>query len=248
MSGRPGNAERGTAMLLALVILAVASGLLVGLTGLGRTAVGSASVAVERSRNAVLLESAVQAVIPELFDADLAESLGERISAREVNIGGETVEVRVADICGRWDLNHGDLDVLSEMLAGLGLEKVRASAVVELVRAARSAREPFVDVSQLLVLPGLGRAEREHLKSRVTVQCRAGFVDSVHSKPDLAAAVERAERRSGKVLDGRGGGRTWQLSAEHETGPGTLVALDAVIALSHDVRRPFRILEWRSSE
>lgn len=235
-------------MLLALIILVIASGLLVGLTGLGRSAVGSASVTAERSRNAVLLESAVQALIPKLFDADISERLGERASVRSVAIGGDTVDVRVADVCGRWDLNQGDLDILAEMLTGLGLDEAGASAVVELVRAARSAREPFVDVSQLLVLPGLGPTTRAQLRSRVTVHCRAEFVDGTHAAPDLAAAVTRAERQSGKVLNGRGGSRTWQLSAEHESGPGTLVTLDVVIALSHEVRRPFRILEWRSSE
>lgn len=235
-------------MLLALVILAVASGLLVGLVGLGRSAVGSASVAVERSRNAVVLESAVQALIPELFDSDLAETLRERVSFRSVRVGETVVDVRIADICGRWDLNQGDPDVLTELLTGLDVEKARASSVVELVREARSAREPFVDVAQLLALPGLTPAERERLRPFVTVHCRAAFVDTSQAAPELVAAVRRAERFSGREINGRGGGRTWQLSAIRETGPGTLVAIDAVIALSHDIRRPFRVLEWRSSE
>ncbi|WP_193187915.1 hypothetical protein [Nisaea sediminum] len=240
--------ERGTAMLLALVLLALASGLLLGLTGLGRSAVGTAGTAIARSENAILLESAIQAVIPDLFDEEAAEMSGRAAAVRPVRVGEEIVELRIADICSRWDVNRGNLDVFVELLAGVGADAVRVASVVDLLREARLAREPFLDVSQLLALPGLNATERAELAKVVTVHCRAEFVDTRHAAPELAAAVRRAERISGMVIDGRGGGRTWHLAGERETGPGTLVAISAVVALSHDIRHPVRILEWRSSE
>lgn len=248
MTRRGSTGENGTAMLLVLVLLAIASGLLLGLTGLGRSTVGSTGTAVARSGNAVLLESAIQAVIPELFDETVAEKIGERATVRTVRVGEEDVEVKVADICGRWDVNRGNLDVLAELLAGFGAETSRAASVVDLLREARLAQEPFVDVSQMLALPGLNAHEREGLANNATVHCGAEFVDTDHAAPELAAAVRRAERTDGVGISGRGGGRTWHLSAERETGPGTLVAVSAAIALSHDIQRPVRILEWRSSE
>jgi len=248
VSGRRSAGERGTAMLLALVLLAIASGLMLGLAGLGRSAVGTASISAARSGNAVLLESAVHAVIPELFDERMAETIRQGAAVRTVRIGEETVDVRIADICGRWDINRGNLDLFAELLAGLGAGRERAAAVTGLLREARRARDPFVDISQLLALPGLTAAERAKLPDMVTVHCRAEFVAVDHAAPELAAAVGRAERFSGMRIGGAGGGRTWQLSAERETGPGTLVALTAVVTLSHDHQRPVRILEWRSSE
>lgn len=248
MRGPVPDGERGTAMLLALVILAIASGLLLGLTGLGRSAVDNAGTTIARSGNAVLLESAIQAVIPDLFDENSVAKIGEGATVQTVRVGEEVLKVRIADICGRWDVNRGNLDVLAELLARVGAQPARVAAVVDLLKEARLAREPFVDISQLLALPGLDAAERAGLSHVATVHCRAEFVDTNHAMPELAEAVRRAERFLGVDIDGRGGGRTWHLSATRETGPGTLVALDAVVALSRDPRRPVRILEWRSSE
>lgn len=248
MSGRLFGDQRGMAMLLALVLLAVASGLLLSLTGLGRSAVGTVTTAVARAENAVFVESALQATIAELFDEASAERLRERALIRDISVGGETVPVRIGDICGRWDLNRGDLDVFRELLNVLGVEPERSAAITGLLHEARQARDPFVDVSQLLVLPGLPEESKVRLRAMATVYCRGDLVALDHAAPELAAAVAQAEKLGGRRLAGSGTGRTWHLSAERANGPGTLVVVEAVIALSHDRRRPFRILEWRSSE
>lgn len=240
---RNSSSESGMALLLALLVLAIMSGVALIFSQLAKDASLGERIALHRAQNAELAEGALHAALHQLARDDVANWVRQREGEISVEIKGRSIAVSATDACGRLGLNYGSLAVLEALIA----EKVVSEGTSQLLQTLtrlRNEGHEFSTLTQLSALPGVGEGLYRSLQNELTVHCRSDDVDPLYASP----ALNRAAGEAAPLLLRQGPGQIFRLSTQVSAGPGTLVSMEAYVAFSSDPSHPLRLLKWESSE
>jgi type II secretory pathway component PulK len=260
------KSERGMALALVLAGLVILSLITIALLSRAGRDVDAGNAIVERARATALVEGAIETTIVNLFAPDARRRLRAADGELVVQLAGTPVTTRVRDACGLWDINHGDVDILSMLLIQLGAADTRLT--IDALRTAREVDAGLLSKAQVRALPGMNSALYGHLGRDITVNCRADRIDPDFASATLLAAVPGLtssqiaaiieQRRVGPIDPGLlasfaaylspGPGHTYEIVASKGFGPGSRVTRRAEVTLTYQPHQPYRILSWSNAE
>jgi general secretion pathway protein K len=262
------DGDRGAALVVVLWICMVVA-LLAGAFTLSLTLEARRLSAQQRSAEArALLEAGLAHAVMGILHPDPSRRRPADGSAHAVREGDARLTLRVWDEAGRIDLNRAPPEAVMAVLGMAGADGEALGA--ELLRR-REGQEPLRSLSELAGL-GLDAQGYRRLAPLVTVHNPidgGGLAVSVApagalrawpgvSTLDVAAAMRARERAAAGFstdaaarLTGLGlsldpaQGPVYTVRMEVETPAGARASAEAVMLLSVDGFRPYRILEWR---
>jgi type II secretory pathway component PulK len=260
--------KRQKGMTLAIVLSGLVILAMISVTLLSRADrdVTSGATVVDRAKAAAFVEGAIDASILALFAPDTRNALTRSDGALEVSIAGTRMTTHVRDVCGLWDLNHGQIAVFTRLLENLGAPDPALTA--DALSTARGVETGLLSRQQIRSLPGIDTGLYQRLSKEVTVNCRADRIDPGFASAILLSAIPNMsqgqvdtiieQRRDGGVAPdllashadylAPGPGQTYEISATHALGPGSRIFRRAEVTLTHHPSEPYRILAWVTAE
>lgn len=264
-SRRP-ESSHGMALALVLGGLVILSMISIALITRAGRDVGTGTAVVERARATALVEGAMEMAILALFAPDTRRRLRESNGELVVDVAGIPVTTRIRDACGLWDINHGNLVILSELLTRLGA--TTGDLIIEALTTVRRVDAGLLSKQQIRALPGMTPILYRRLAAEITVNCRADRIDPEFASATLLGVVPNLtsnqvasilEQRRGGVIDpgilaasaaylAPGPGQTYEIVATVGFGPGSRVSRRAEVTLTHQPDQPYRVLAWSNAE
>ena len=254
--------ERGMALAIVLGGLVILSMISIALLSHAGRDVSRGSTVLDRARAEALVEGAVDSSIVALFAPDTRRRLVMNEGIHVIEIAGTEITARIRDSCGLWDINQGDMAVFVNLLSRLGVTDV--DLIAGSLTAARQVEAGLLSREQLRALPGLDHELYARLGGEVTVNCRADRIDPEFASPLLLSSVPGlTDRQAAAIVDQRrvgpidadllasaaahiapGPGQTYEITASHGFGPGTLVFRRAEVTLTYNPAEPYRVVDW----
>lgn len=295
--GRRGQA--GAALLLVFWALVLAASLAAALALSARSELSGSRGFEDLARARHLADGGVHLALA-LFDkeAGLASRLdGEGVRRAEFTLGGEVVTVALVDETGKVDLNEAPRLLLEAALRAVGLGGRQAEALADAVLdwrdgdneagdggsevvayaraglAYRPRNADFLDIAELLLLPGMDAALFRRLAPFVTVHSGLAAIDPRYAPAGLLRALSAAGADSEameRLLEVRRAGGdaaeppplppvpgtqglftgshrlAFTIAAEAPLPSGARFRREAVVWLRGDGRQPFAFLAWRA--
>lgn len=230
---KPPAEPGGFAVILVLGALLIAAAVAWAALSLAGTQATAGRVTLDRLAVEARVEGAIHRAIIALLDVDSRSRLAER----GPDVGDASVSLSVIDVCGRWDLNVGDPAIFGDLVAAVDPRADRHAILDELERA-RTSGDGFAVVDQIKALPSVTPALSDALMADLTVDCRAAAVDPAFASERLLGATPRDARQ-------RGPRQAFEIRAAAAEGPGTRVEIAAIVAITFEPGRAWRIVSWK---
>lgn len=185
-----------------------------------------------------------------------------------VRIADGSVEVRVADLAGRVDLNAADDALLTALLLGLGLDLRQAERLRDAIRdwsdaddlrrlngaeaaeyraAGRTppANRPFALVNELRLVLGMTPELFRRLEPLVTVHARQRAIDPGVAPAELVALLRGEAARVPPAFVMGSPRQVFAIRAVGRTASGATFVREAIIRVTRDRTKPPIVLAWR---
>jgi general secretion pathway protein K len=188
-------------------------------------------------------------------------------------LGSGEVAVALEDEGGKIDLNMAPPELLEGLLRSVGLSREEAGSLVQSILDRRNtprdrARRPFHSTEELRTIPGLAPNVFEKLVPAVTIYSRQPGLDPTTASPqalaaipglsadDIEATLEARAEPAGQLMArvpalartarflSRSAGLAYTVIAQGRSHDGSVFVRRAVVVLSHDPDRPYRIYTW----
>jgi type II secretory pathway component PulK len=235
------TSDAGVAMLLALFALAIISSITLGLTSLGKQSVDKTRSITLRAQSAAMTEGAIYSTFPILVSEDRDEILKKQQGHIKQSISGKNITVHVSDACGRWDLNHGRLDVLDALLNKFNIRK-RKAFTKELIKI-RNTGNGFQHINQTRALSGLEKKAPSKFIDELTIYCQTQQVDPRYSSSTMKELLMSLPRSASAP----GPGRVFRMESSNTLGPGSNISINSYIRITNNPSQPIKILAWQST-
>ncbi|MBM85670.1 MAG: hypothetical protein CMM47_06575 [Rhodospirillaceae bacterium] len=256
--------QLGMALMAVLGSFIMLSALAIGLISLTDNQVKLKRVEENRARGAALAEGAIHAAVLSLFEPSGRNHARSNQGWLNVSVAGRALRVRVRDTCALWDLNRGDIAIFAALARHAGVTV--PTLLVDTVRRARQVGDGFLSIDQLRGLPGMDERAFATLITEITVNCRSDRIDPEFASPKLLATVPGLMSDGARTIQtaravgplpvdlltahahqlSPGPGHSYRIEVRINGSPGAAIHRWAEVTLSHEPRRPFRILFWRT--
>jgi hypothetical protein len=230
---RPHRDQAGSALLLAIFALVIGGVIAQAVLAVARGQATAGRVDVERLAVEARLDGAIDRAIFALLDQEARDGLAKTPPV----VDGPGIALRISDVCGRWDLNSGDLEVLRGLLDRVA--PASTELVLSEVREARDAGDGFVVVDQFRALPSVDADTADALAPDLTVHCRAAEIDPDFASTRLLAVTPPTHLRTGPR-------HAFEIVASGANGPGTRVERTVVVAMTLEPGRAWRVVSWQT--
>jgi general secretion pathway protein K len=232
----------------------------------GRADVGRATQAIDLARARQIGDAAVNRVILDLLRLKASPQPAPLPAGVIVESESGQATVEVEDEDGKVDLNLAPDPLLAEVLRQAGAGKA-AAALVDAVADFRGADDLrrangaerrdyermgmpwgpknalFDAVSELRQVPGVTSELFDRVAPAFTVHARRAGVDPAASPPRMLSALNGIDPGAAFAAPSRH--ETFTIRAAGRTSDGAVFVREAVVSLTGDVRKPFRVLAWR---
>lgn len=243
MSISPPRRERGVALLMVLLGLAVLSVLALGLVLQTRAGVEETATGLQTSRlralcDAVILQTAVSLLSPD-------ETLRPRIDGvpQMIDVLGQKIPVTVTSEFGKVDLNSTDQATLTRLLIAAGLGPDEANQEANVVIASRGAGHIFREPAELMNAPGITPKLYTLIASSITVYSGRGQID-LSTAPLLALEAAGEDRQAAEdAIHGRGTDQS--ATAVDEVSGGKLIQGIGMLGWAFRVDADLTLGSWR---
>lgn len=217
-----GYATAGVITLMAVLSLVTSSLLNMALTENKR-----ADTLINRAQLDARLKQTVMQEIAHYLSVDRYPNL----KTKAVEIDGVAIEIAVSDEQARLDLNRSDFAELSSGLMRVFEDPNSASALLNHIRAARERSQmAFESLDELRGWPKLSRQEASCLSGRF----------SIYRSSLNPLVVTRREAQAFSMV-----GAILRIDARRVDKGKAPRGLQAVVLLTGDHKKPYRLMEWR---
>lgn len=225
--------QTGSTLLLAIFALVIGGVIAQALLTMARGQATAGRVDLERLVVEARLDGAIDRAVFALLDQEVRDGL----ATTSLTVDEPGVTLRVSDVCGRWDLNSGDLEVLRALIGRIAPSSTEL--VVSEVREARTAGDGFVVTDQFRALPSVDGGIADALAPEMTVHCRSADIDPDFASTRLLAEASPAHLRAGPR-------HAFEIVASAAEGPGTRVERSVVVAMTLEPGRAWRVVSWQT--
>ncbi len=247
--------QRGMALPLVLMLLILAGALTTLLLRDARRGLDGARLMEARARAEARIDAALLQT-----GLDLAAGRGVPNSLADAGIAQRDVRIRLQDLSGRIDINLAPMELLENLFRQAGVDG--AERLVQAIvhrRRQRRLLPPFLNLEELLGLPGMDKASFRRLAPFLTTLSGVAGIDPRWARAEVLAAIPgigkgRAQRyvdegrRDMRLIEaGRPyfittPGRAYRVVAEAAGADGERFLRHAVISLLSMDGRPFVLL------